>query len=70
MFINVTVQYLNGTVIAYNDTVQTDIYGGFNVTLLIDDTWPTPRSETEIWVYFNPLDNGLNYVEETDEQYL
>ncbi|MEJ2249045.1 MAG: transglutaminase domain-containing protein [Candidatus Lokiarchaeota archaeon] len=68
MYINVTVRYLNGTIIAYNDTVQTDNFGGFNVSLLIDGNWPTLRSETEIWINFNPSYNGLNYV--TEDSYI
>ncbi|GAH61648.1 unnamed protein product [marine sediment metagenome] len=50
----------------------TDQYGGFNVSLYIDpvENWPTNRVDSEIWVYFDPIVNGINYVEQSEEQYL
>ncbi|MFX1312245.1 MAG: hypothetical protein ACFFHD_06495, partial [Promethearchaeota archaeon] len=52
--ITVTVQLLNGTIIASNSSVQT-LNGQFNSSLVVDNKWPTLRSETMIVVYFNPL---------------
>ncbi|KKM71453.1 hypothetical protein LCGC14_1430460 [marine sediment metagenome] len=65
MFINVTIRELDGTVIAFNDTVQTDsITGDFNISLVVDSNWPAFRSDTEIWIEFNSINNGLLYVED------
>ncbi len=65
MYLNVTVKKWDGTIIASNITVITDAFGGFNASLLIDENWPTYRSDTAIWVYFDPLDlgNNLQYVD-------
>ena len=63
MTINVTILF-GGTVISFNDTVQTDpVTGEFNVSLGVDSNWPQFRSETEIWVEFNSIYNGFSYVE-------
>jgi hypothetical protein len=40
MFINVTVRLLNGTIIAFNDTVQTDSAGNFHAQIFIDQYNP------------------------------
>ncbi len=71
MYINVTVKDLAGNIIAYNDTVQTDQFGGFNVSIYIhpSDPWPNYRSDSEIWVYFNPTDNDLDYVNPSNKQF-
>ena len=45
---------------------MTDKWGGFNVSLLIDTSWPTNRVETEIWVYYDPLYNSVDYVEDSE----
>jgi len=60
--VNVTVKDLAGNIIAYNDTVSTDPYGGFNASISIDplESWPNYRSDSEIWVYFNPTENYVN----------
>jgi len=72
MIVNVTVKRLDGTIVTYNDTVVTDQYGGFNVSIYIDpiENWPTNRVDSEIWVYFDPFVNGIIYVEQSEEQYL
>jgi hypothetical protein len=72
MIVNVTVKRLDGTIVAYNDIVVTDQYGGFFVSIDIEpvDNWPTNRVDSEIWVYFDPIVNGINYVEQSEEQYL
>jgi hypothetical protein len=69
MTLNVTVQLLDGTLIAFNDTVITDQYGGFNASLIIDGTWPDLISQSKIIVYFEPADNNLEYVEKAQLQY-
>jgi len=64
-FINVTIKFLDGTVIAFNDTVQTDsVTGEFNVSLGIDSNWPQFRIDTDIWVEFDSIYNGFSYVED------
>jgi len=72
--INVTVinLELGGILITYNDTVQTDSLGNFHVTIFIDqnDPWPQYRSESEIWVYFDPVINGLQYVQGSQNNYM
>jgi len=72
MIVNVTIKRLDGSIVTYNDTVVTDQYGGFIVSLYIDpvENWPTNRADSEIWVYFDPIVNGINYVEQSEEQYL
>lgn len=73
MFINVTVKLLDGTIIAFNDTVQTDSAGNFHARIFIDQNnplWPRYRDESEIWVYFDPINNGLQYVESSESKYL
>jgi len=72
MIVNVTIKRLDGSIVTYNDTVVTDQYGGFNVSLYIDpiENWPTYRVDSEIWVYFDPIVNGIMYVEQSEEQYL
>ncbi|MEJ2293803.1 MAG: transglutaminase-like domain-containing protein [Candidatus Lokiarchaeota archaeon] len=73
MFINVTVKLLDGTVIAFNDTVQTDFAGNFHARIFIGQNnplWPRYRDDTEIVVSFNPIFNGLQYVESSESKYL
>jgi len=69
MKLNVTVQLLDGTIIAFNDTVITDQYGGFKASLKIDETWPDLVSQSKIIMYFEPADNNLEYVEKAQLQY-
>ncbi len=67
MKVNITIQYaLNGTIIAYNDTVITDASGEFHGLLLINENWPNLRIATQIIVYFEPEDNNLEYVESSN----
>ena len=66
MQLNVTVQLLDGTIIAFNDTVITDQYGGFNASMLIDGSWPDYVSDSKIIVYFEP---AVNYVEKAEKQF-
>ena len=73
MFLNVTVKLLDGTVIAFNDTVQTDFAGNFHARIFIDQNnhlWPRYRDESEISVSFDPIFNGLQYVESSESKYL
>jgi hypothetical protein len=53
--VNVTIQLLDGTIIAFNDSVSTNFAGTFEALLTIDTTWPDLRSDTKIVVYFNPI---------------
>ena len=69
MKVNITVQLLSGEIIAFNDSVETDQFGGFNASLMIDGTWPNYVSETKIIVYFDPQVNNLEYVEPTELQF-
>jgi len=72
MFVNVTVKLLDGTVIAFNDTVQTDGAGNFHARIFIDEDnplWPRYRVNSEIWVYFDPIYNGLQYVEPSENNF-
>ncbi|MFX0104196.1 MAG: hypothetical protein ACFE75_01740, partial [Candidatus Hodarchaeota archaeon] len=71
MTINVTVKLLDGTIIAFNDTVQTDSFGVFNVSIFIDEYagWPDFRVESEIWVYFDPVINNAQYVEGSENEF-
>ncbi|MFX1552747.1 MAG: transglutaminase domain-containing protein, partial [Promethearchaeota archaeon] len=69
MKVNVTVQLLNGEIVAFNDTVVTDQYGGFNASLIVDSSWPDYVSQTKIIVYFEPKDNNLEYVDKTELQF-
>ena len=69
MKVNVTVQLLDSTIVAFNDTVFTDIYGGFNASLLVDGSWPNLVSQVKIIVYFEPEDNNLVFVEKTELQF-
>lgn len=70
MIINVTIEYVvDGSIVAYNDTVRTDQYGGFNVSLYIDDSWPTYRDDTNIIVDFDSVVNGLEYTDSTTKQF-
>jgi hypothetical protein len=65
MRINVTVKLLDGTIVQYNDTIFTDAFGEFNVSIYIDpnnDLWPTQRNQTEVWVYFDPTEYNLELV--------
>ncbi|TFF98316.1 MAG: hypothetical protein EU547_01925 [Promethearchaeota archaeon] len=64
--INVTVKNLSGNIIA-NNIDQTDEFGGFNISLSIDDSWPTLRDNTEIWVEFNS--NDFYYVISSTKQF-
>ena len=50
----VSVQFLNSTLITSNYFV-TNSTGGFSATFLIGSTWPTYRNQTEIWVYYTPV---------------
>jgi hypothetical protein len=69
-FINVTIKDAStGAIITSNNTVKTDQYGGFYVTLDIDESWPDYRSETEIWVDFDPIYNGLDYALPSSTQF-
>ncbi|MFX0057689.1 MAG: transglutaminase domain-containing protein [Candidatus Hodarchaeota archaeon] len=71
--VNVTVKLLDGTIVAYNDTVLTDGSGQFNASIYIDPSnplWPTYRDQTEIWVYFDPIIHGMNYVEPSDIEFI
>ena len=72
MRIRVVVEDLYGGQITLNDTVFTDQYGFFNVSIYIDpsDPWPNDRSDSRIFVIFDPIINGVDYVEPTNEQYL
>jgi hypothetical protein len=68
--INVTIiDERDGTIVTYNDTVSTDLFGGFEVSLYIDpvESWPFNRSDTEIIISFDPIINGMNYVESDEE---
>jgi hypothetical protein len=68
--INVTIiDETTGAVVAYNDTVFTDLSGGFNVSIFIDenDPWPSLKIDVEIRVSFDPIINGMNYVESDEE---
>jgi hypothetical protein len=71
MYINVTIKLLDGTIIAFNDTVQTDSFGVFNVSIFIseDANWPYLREQSEIWVYFDPIIYGLQYVEGSEQEF-
>ncbi len=67
MYINVSIKkVIDGSGVAFNASVMTDKWGGFNVSLLIDTSWPTNRVETEIWVYYDPLYNSVDYVEDSE----
>ena len=74
-YVNITVKYLNGTIIAYNDTVLVDQYGGFTGILTVDTSWPDYQSDTIVEVKFNPLANNNfgkpdgYYVEESSNEY-
>jgi hypothetical protein len=68
--VNVTVQLLDGTVIAFNDTAITDSFGGFHALIPIDTTWPDLRSETQIVVYFDPIYYNLEYIEGCSLKYI
>jgi hypothetical protein len=73
MTVNVTVKLIDGTVIDFNDTVTTNEFGAFNASIYIDpnnDKWPLLRSDSEIWVYFNPVQNGLNYAESSTKLFI
>ena len=70
MKVRVTVQYLNGTIIAANNSVQTDFAGRFEGLLIVDPTWPTQRDGTMIVVYFEPTDNFLDHVEKSNIIYV
>ena len=65
--VNVTVQLLDGTIIAYNDTATTNPTGTFEALLTIDITWPDLRSDTKIVVYFNPI---IENVESSEKEYI
>ncbi|MHA2130991.1 MAG: hypothetical protein ACW99L_13560, partial [Promethearchaeota archaeon] len=61
---------LDSTVVDFNDTVQTDALGQFNVSLIVDSNWPSERIDTEIWVYFDPIFNSIDYVEPTELEFV
>jgi len=68
--INVTIIDLtDGNIVVYNDTVSTDLSGGFNVSIYIDvnDFWPSLKSNVEIRVSFDPIINSMDFVEFDDE---
>ncbi len=67
MYVNVTVQRPDGTVIAYNYTVKTSVTGYFNATITVLEGagWPS-RITTKIVVYFDPIYNGEDLVERTE----
>ncbi|MBY8983750.1 MAG: hypothetical protein KGD65_01635 [Candidatus Lokiarchaeota archaeon] len=70
VIINVTIiDERDGTIVIYNYTILTDLFGGFNVSIYIDenDSWPTLKSDTEIIVSFDPIINGIDYVEPDEE---
>ncbi|MFX1348334.1 MAG: transglutaminase domain-containing protein [Promethearchaeota archaeon] len=70
VIINVTIiDETYDTIVIYNDVVLTDPYGGFNVSIFIDenDSWPTLKSNTEIRVSFDPIINGIYYAESDEE---
>ncbi|MFX0080203.1 MAG: transglutaminase domain-containing protein [Candidatus Hodarchaeota archaeon] len=70
VLINVTIiDERGGIIVAYNDIVSTDLSGGFNVSIFIDenDPWPSLKSDVEIRVSFNPIINGMVYVEPDEE---
>ena len=69
MTVNVTIQLLDGTVIAYNDSVVTDPSGEFHGLLTVDTSWPSSRSETKIVVYFKPELSSLQFAEESELKY-
>ena len=71
MYVNITIKLLDGTVIAFNDTVQTDSFGVFNVSIFISeyDNWPEFRNQSEIWVYFDPVINGVQYVDGSEQKF-
>ena len=70
MKVNITVQLLNGEIVAFNDTVVTDQYGGFNASLIVDNSWPDYVYQTKIIVYFEPEDNNLEYVDKTELEFI
>ena len=65
--VNVTIQLLDGTIIAYNDTATTNSTGTFEALLTIDITWPDLRSDTKIVVYFIPI---IENVESSEKEYI
>jgi len=69
--INVSIQFLNGTIIASNNSVLTDQYGGFNVSIFLDEVYPLPteRNLTRISVYFDPDINNMEFVVYDEEFY-
>ncbi|MFW9987745.1 MAG: transglutaminase domain-containing protein, partial [Candidatus Odinarchaeota archaeon] len=72
MYINVTiVNLLDGTVVTFNASVTTDGSGFFDVSIYIDlyDNWPEYRVDSEIWVYFDPILSGVQYVEGSEQEY-
>ena len=70
MYVNVTVQFLNGTIIEYNSTVITNGSGEFHGLITIGAEWPTKRSDTKIVVYFKPKINNLENVEKTEKIFI
>ncbi len=69
MKLRVSVQLLSGPLVALNDTVTTDSFGFFNASFIIDNTWPDYVSESKIVVYFEPVDNNLEYVEKAELEF-
>jgi len=67
--LRVEVQLISGSLIALNDTVTTDSFGVFNASFVIDSSWPDYVSESKIIVYFEPLDNNLEYVEKAELEF-
>ncbi|TFG24834.1 MAG: transglutaminase domain-containing protein [Promethearchaeota archaeon] len=74
VFINISIiKISDNSVIAYNDTVLTIINGDFNGSIVINENWPSYRSETKIIVTFKPI-NSFNYpdyffIEETSIEF-
>jgi len=68
--VNVTVQKLNGELIVFNEVV-TDSWGGFNASFVIDEAWSELNYviETDIIVYFDPVANNLENVEENELEF-
>ena len=69
MKLRATVQLISGPLVALNDTVTTDPSGVFNASFIIDGTWPDEVSDSKIVVYFEPVDNNLEYVEKAELEF-
>ena len=69
MTLNVTIQLDYNTIVTFNDTITTNSTGGFNATFIVNLSWPDYFDDTNIIVYFKPLDNGLVYVEQSELEF-